>query len=213
MALLQNLLTLGLISTVLVNMCDGGPAGQIALAAARASKIPRSIRASFRNPELGVARGFGKRSQQTSSKSITSMNLLNYCFFPFLTVSTNENKFERTLRRARFKLNDHEPRISRGFGKRSVSSVSNDLPWSYSRKEDLKWLDDMEQQEHDPFQQLLKEMPEAIPIDWLSTEMANNPYLARAILRRVVDLNRDGYLTALELMPPVQVVDSNVDSY
>uniref|UniRef100_A0A336MB52 CSON014569 protein n=1 Tax=Culicoides sonorensis TaxID=179676 RepID=A0A336MB52_CULSO len=155
MALLQNLLTLGLISTVLVNMCDGGPAGQIALAAARASKIPRSIRASFRNPELGVARGFGKRSQQTS----------------------------------------------------------NDLPWSYSRKEDLKWLDDMEQQEHDPFQQLLKEMPEAIPIDWLSTEMANNPYLARAILRRVVDLNRDGYLTALELMPPVQVVDSNVDSY
>lgn len=42
----------------------GGPARSLGLAAARsASKIPRSIRAPFRNTEMMTARGFGKRSQ------------------------------------------------------------------------------------------------------------------------------------------------------
>lgn len=128
MAFLNNLITLGLLSTILLHTCHAGPAGQIALAAARASKVPRSIRASFRNPEIGVARGFGKRSQQTTSKSLSSRDLVSYFVFPFLPVSTNDNNHERTLRRGRrtrFKLNDHELRISRGFGKRSVDSVSS----------------------------------------------------------------------------------------
>ncbi|XP_063695741.1 allatotropins-like [Culicoides brevitarsis] len=160
MALLYNLMTLSVVSTILLQTtCYAGPAGQIALAAARASKVPRSIRASFRNPEIGVARGFGKRSQTQAGQTSTS-----------------------------------------------------ELPWSYSRKEDAKWLEDVE--EHEPFQQLLRESPEGIPVDWLAGEMASNPYLARAILRRLVDLNRDGYLSALELMSPISLVDGNVvDSY
>lgn len=43
----------------------GGPARSLAsVVAARAAKIPRSIRAPFRNNEMMTARGFGKRSQQ-----------------------------------------------------------------------------------------------------------------------------------------------------
>ncbi|EAT38595.1 AAEL009541-PA [Aedes aegypti] len=40
---------------------NAGPARQLASLAARASKIPRSIRAPFRNSEMMTARGFGKR--------------------------------------------------------------------------------------------------------------------------------------------------------
>lgn len=40
---------------------NAGPARQLASLAVRASKIPRSIRAPFRNSEMMTARGFGKR--------------------------------------------------------------------------------------------------------------------------------------------------------
>lgn len=44
----------------------GGPARSLAsVVASRAAKIPRSIRAPFRNTEMMTARGFGKRSQQS----------------------------------------------------------------------------------------------------------------------------------------------------
>lgn len=44
--------------------CQAGPARSLAsVVAARAAKIPRSIRAPFRNTEMMTARGFGKRSQ------------------------------------------------------------------------------------------------------------------------------------------------------
>lgn len=43
----------------------GGPARSLAaVVAARTIKIPRTIRAPFRNDQIMTARGFGKRSQQ-----------------------------------------------------------------------------------------------------------------------------------------------------
>lgn len=47
---------------VILNCAESGPVRSIALVAQRASKIPRSIRAPFRNTEMMTARGFGKRS-------------------------------------------------------------------------------------------------------------------------------------------------------
>lgn len=44
------------------------------LLAARAAKIPRSIRAPFRNTEMMTARGFGKRSQTSKFKEGGKMN-------------------------------------------------------------------------------------------------------------------------------------------
>lgn len=49
----------------LTSMVYGGPARSLAtVVAARPVKIPRSIRAPFRNDQIMTARGFGKRSQQ-----------------------------------------------------------------------------------------------------------------------------------------------------
>lgn len=54
-------------TTIICQSCTyGGPARSFAsVVASRAAKIPRSIRAPFRNTEMMTARGFGKRSQHT----------------------------------------------------------------------------------------------------------------------------------------------------
>jgi len=58
------LLLIGVTTILLLHTSYAGPASRtLALAAARASKIPRSIRAPFRNTEMMTARGFGKRGQ------------------------------------------------------------------------------------------------------------------------------------------------------
>lgn len=64
------LLFLIAVSTTLLchSLTHGGPARSLAMAAVRASKIPRSIRAPFRNTEMMTARGFGKRNQITKFK-------------------------------------------------------------------------------------------------------------------------------------------------
>lgn len=63
------LFLLAVTATILCNsLTHGGPARSFAMAAARASKIPRSIRAPFRNNEMMTARGFGKRSQVSKFK-------------------------------------------------------------------------------------------------------------------------------------------------
>lgn len=45
-----------------ISVVFGGP---VRTSASRAVKIPRAIRAPFRNNEMMTARGFGKRSHQT----------------------------------------------------------------------------------------------------------------------------------------------------
>lgn len=48
-----------------ITTVQGGPIRSFAsVMAARPVKIPRAIRAPFRNSEMMTARGFGKRSQQ-----------------------------------------------------------------------------------------------------------------------------------------------------
>lgn len=55
--------------TLLCNfIAVAGPARSFAMVASRASKIPRSIRAPFRNNEISISRGFGKRSQMGKFK-------------------------------------------------------------------------------------------------------------------------------------------------
>lgn len=39
-------------------------------------------------------------------------------------------------------------------------------------------------------------------IDWLANEMSGNPSLARAILHRLVDTNKNGHVTAREMQNP-----------
>lgn len=54
-----------LLTILLLHEAVGGPAHSLAMVmAARGAKIPRTIRAPFRNTEMMTARGFGKRSQE-----------------------------------------------------------------------------------------------------------------------------------------------------
>lgn len=113
----QRILLLTVFSTMLLS-CHAGPASQIALAAARASKIPRSIRASFRNPEIGVARGFGKRGSGGFLGGAGGLKDSK-----FLSGRFNDERIRKGRSSGiRFKLNGGELRISRGFGKRSITS-------------------------------------------------------------------------------------------
>ncbi|XP_055628585.1 allatotropins-like [Toxorhynchites rutilus septentrionalis] len=57
---------------------SAGPARQLASLASRASKIPRSIRAPFRNSEMMTARGFGKRRVPIGSNTGGSSGSVNH---------------------------------------------------------------------------------------------------------------------------------------
>lgn len=52
------------VAVLSVSTVYGGPARSLASVVAARAKIPRAIRAPFRNNEMMTARGFGKRSQQ-----------------------------------------------------------------------------------------------------------------------------------------------------
>lgn len=67
MSICRALFMLAIVLALLsVTMVDGGPVRSFAtVIASRTAKIPRAIRAPFRNNEMMTARGFGKRSQQT----------------------------------------------------------------------------------------------------------------------------------------------------
>lgn len=66
---------------------SAGPASSLAMAiAARDAKIPRSIRAPFKNTEIMTARGFGKRSESVrliNCELIKTLKLL--ISFPVVT--------------------------------------------------------------------------------------------------------------------------------
>lgn len=70
------------IAVLSVTSVYGGPARSLAsVMAARTAKIPRAIRAPFRNSEMMTARGFGKRSQMIKFKDGNSF----LQFFSILT--------------------------------------------------------------------------------------------------------------------------------
>ncbi|XP_058067117.1 allatotropins-like [Anopheles bellator] len=141
---------------------EAGPARQLASLAARASKIPRSIRAPFRNQEMMTARGFGKRRAPIG---------VNYGG------------------------SGHPP--VHGHGADETAS------WADEKHELGKLIDDFAGLDsNDPLQQLIvSEQENSFPLEWFANEMSTNPTLAKSILQRFVDTNRDGLLEASELLP------------
>lgn len=109
------LLLLVAVSTTILSsaLTYAGPARSFAMAAARASKIPRSIRAPFRNSETMVARGFGKRSQMAHLKEGMYKN---YCF----CIACNS-----TLLFFSFSVGEPWSYIKHGAGGRVYSVVDN----------------------------------------------------------------------------------------
>uniref|UniRef100_A0A182MXF4 Allatotropin n=1 Tax=Anopheles dirus TaxID=7168 RepID=A0A182MXF4_9DIPT len=147
---------------------EAGPARQLASLAARASKIPRSIRAPFRNSEMMTARGFGKRRAPIG---------VNY--------GSGRSAAHHT--------------ISPGDGEAaSWAEEKHDIG---KLMEDLANLDQNDLQQPQPQQLLVGEQENSFPLEWFANEMSTNPALAKSILQRFVDTNRDGLLETTELMP------------
>lgn len=68
----------------------------------------------------------------------------------------------------------------------------------------------------DPVEQMVSESNlERFPIDWLVDELVSSPVLTKALLSRFVDTNKDGILTAQELLGKSRadnVMDSNSEN-
>lgn len=84
------------IALFLCYIVNAGPARSLALATVqRGSKIPRSIRAPFRNTEIMTARGFGKRSSSIPIGAITLFpNNHNSIKLPSLLFNSNNNQYD-----------------------------------------------------------------------------------------------------------------------
>lgn len=140
---------------------SAGPARQLASLAQRASKIPRSIRAPFRNSEMMTARGFGKR------RAPIGVNVGG----------------------------------SSGGGAVAKHVVLEDTPWGYDKREPGKLIEELMADGADSVQLAMNGgEQESFPLDWFANEMTTNPALARTILQRFVDVNKDGLLTTSELV-------------
>lgn len=121
----------------------GSPRQLVSLTAGRSpSKIPRSIRAPFRNTEMMTARGFGKRGNGIQypmglnvkdSKLFSFDNNNNKKFLlsempNFMWTSMPKTKVHTMRTRdLKFRLDDGNLRIGRGFGKRTIEVVPDNL--------------------------------------------------------------------------------------
>uniref|UniRef100_A0A182WD61 Allatotropin n=1 Tax=Anopheles minimus TaxID=112268 RepID=A0A182WD61_9DIPT len=156
------------LSTVMLccQTSEAGPARQLASLAARASKIPRSIRAPFRNSEMMTARGFGKRRAP-------------------IGVSFGSGR-------------PGHHTLSPGDGETATwVEEKHDIG---KLMEDLANLDQSDPQQQQPQQLIVGEQENSFPLEWFANEMSTNPTLAKSILQRFVDTNRDGLLETNELM-------------
>ncbi|XP_049544682.1 allatotropins-like [Anopheles darlingi] len=157
---------------------EAGPARQLAsLAAARASKIPRSIRAPFRNSEMMTARGFGKRGRVPIGVNYggTSASRGRTGADGDLELAGGWIEEKHELGR----LIDDMAGLDQSLSSSSAAAASSAIdPLGVGEQETTSF-----------------------PLDWFANEMSTNPVLARSILQRFVDTNRDGLLEAAELLP------------
>lgn len=152
---------------------SAGPARQLASLAARASKIPRSVRSPFRNSEMMTARGFGKRR---------------------VPIGANVGG-------------------SSGSGSAVVKQAGDEAPWGYEKREGGKLIEELVADGVATLQMAGAGEQESFPLDWFANEMATNPALARTILQRFVDTNRDGILTTSELISTPDAASDNNDLF
>ncbi|XP_050675269.1 allatotropin-like isoform X4 [Leptidea sinapis] len=185
--------TMQLAVMVAVCLClaEAAPVGRLTR-----SKQQRPTR-GFKNVEMMTARGFGKRARTEHESRKTfkprCMHLMTAKDFGKRSDNNDVNDEEEEIRvtRGTFKPNSNVL-IARGYGKRQGENgevYGMDNFW-----ESLEGTQEKDGQETD-------EKPvESIPMDWFVNEMLNNPDFARSVVRKFVDQNQDGILSADELL-------------
>ncbi|XP_050675267.1 allatotropin-like isoform X2 [Leptidea sinapis] len=193
--------TMQLAVMVAVCLClaEAAPVGRLTR-----SKQQRPTR-GFKNVEMMTARGFGKRArterdvvhQRTSERTSRGIPIFKSPSvgiardFGKRTPELESEEEEIRVTRGTFKPNSNVL-IARGYGKRQGENgevYGMDNFW-----ESLEGTQEKDGQETD-------EKPvESIPMDWFVNEMLNNPDFARSVVRKFVDQNQDGILSADELL-------------
>lgn len=135
------------------------------------------------------SRGQGKVSNKIKMKTVSNVYLLGFAItLCIVIVSSTSASLSRGKPRATRGFKNAQLSTARGFGKRDgfYQSLESDLP------DDRKGY----------YGDIYKEIPEAesFTIDWFVEELANNPRLARIIIRKFIDQNQDGELSIEELL-------------
>ncbi|XP_050675268.1 allatotropin-like isoform X3 [Leptidea sinapis] len=193
--------TMQLAVMVAVCLClaEAAPVGRLTR-----SKQQRPTR-GFKNVEMMTARGFGKRArterdvvhQRTSERTSRGIPIFKS---PSVGIARDFGKRTPELESEDESRKTFKPRCmhlmtAKDFGKRSDNNDVNDEVYGMDNFwESLEGTQEKDGQETD-------EKPvESIPMDWFVNEMLNNPDFARSVVRKFVDQNQDGILSADELL-------------
>ncbi|XP_038223562.1 allatotropins-like [Zerene cesonia] len=158
---------------------------------------------TFKSPSVGIARDFGKRTPELESEDDTHRATKVFkpkgplmVAFDFGKRSGNDDVNEEVeeirVTRGTFKPNSNVL-IARGYGKRQGKSggvYGLDNFW-----ENLEATQEKDGQDANDDKNV-----ESIPLDWFVNEMINNPDFSRSVVRKFIDLNQDGMLSADELL-------------
>ncbi|XP_045486847.1 allatotropins-like isoform X1 [Pieris rapae] len=153
---------------------------------------------TFKSPSVGIARDFGKRTPELDSEGFEEVRPT---FIPHVKLMVarnygkrgdemNEEEEEIRVSRGSFTPNSNVL-IARGYGKRQDENgevYGLDNFW-----ENLEAIQEKEAQDDE-------KVLESIPLDWFVNEMQNNPDFTRSVVRKFIDLNQDGELSADELL-------------
>ncbi|XP_045486848.1 allatotropin-like isoform X2 [Pieris rapae] len=184
---------------VFLCMVDGAPDGRLVR-----SKQQRPTR-GFKNVEMMTARGFGKRAQTRSERDVTQqtasprMNRGTPTFkSPSVGIARDFGKRTPELDSEGFEevrptfIPHVKLMVARNYGKRG-DEMNEEVYGLDNFWENLEAIQEKEAQDDE-------KVLESIPLDWFVNEMQNNPDFTRSVVRKFIDLNQDGELSADELL-------------
>ncbi|KAJ0178149.1 hypothetical protein K1T71_005972 [Dendrolimus kikuchii] len=175
----------------------------------QSSSSERSSRGvpTFKSPNVGVARDFGKRTPDFDTEEQTGYEthprkkfnpknslMVAYDFGKRSSDDNLDEDEEIRVTRGTFKPNSNIL-IARGYGKRTEMPQNDRVYGLDNFWEMLEPSSERDGQENSEDRSL-----ESIPLDWFVNEMLNNPDFTRSVVRKFIDVNQDGMLSSEELL-------------
>ncbi|CAK1544943.1 unnamed protein product [Leptosia nina] len=157
---------------------------------------------TFKSPSVGIARDFGKRTPELEPegsedvpehKTFRHKGPLRFAidFGKRGDSEISEEEEEIRVTRGTFKPNSNVL-IARGYGKRWDEGEVYGLDNFWDNLEAIQEKENQDGNED--------KAVESIPVEWFINEMVNNPDFIRSVVRKFIDINQDGLLSADELL-------------